>query len=148
MTEHHPPTHPEPGADRRPGVDYAPGVPVDVRAFVKLPDFASFYRLSAPAPEPKPFGRFAALVEALGLSDWARGGPWPETKKVMGYLYDVGFPAPPGTTPTIKDLVERSVAQDQEARKRGDQVDEEDAPEGPNPDDMVPGPDVPRWSYT
>ena len=179
-----------PVADRRPGVEYAPGVPFDVRAFVNLPDVANFYRYVAPPPEPrkdgretvhvtfteesnayrvtipgtpapKTFGHFTTLVEALGLSDWVLGGPWPETKKVLGYLYDVGFPAPPGTTPTVKDRVERAVTQDQEARDqvappvvaplyRGnpsfvDDLPDDGPPEGPNPDDMVPGPDVPDW---
>lgn len=127
-------------------VDWAPGVPQEARDRRPLPDMSApgawvHFAMSAPPPEPKPvhvtfteesnvyrvtipgtpppkpFGHFAALVEALGLSDWAQGGPWPATKKVLGYLYDVGFPAPPGTTPTVKDLIERSVAQDQEARE-------------------------------
>ena len=101
-------------------VDWAPGVPQEAREASTLPDFATFYRLSAPAPEPRD-GSFGDLLKRLGLLDWS--GPGPHIRVKI---------APPVVAPPY----------------RGDFGDDVEDPEGPNPDDMVPGPDVPRWFYT
>lgn len=101
-------------------VDWAPGVPQEAREASTLPDVATFYRLSAPAPEPRD-GSFGDLLKRLGLLDWS--GPGPHIRVKI---------APPVVAPPY----------------RGDFGDDVEDPEGPNPDDMVPGPDVPRWFYT
>jgi len=135
-------------------VDWAPGVPQEAREASTLPDVATFYRFAAPPPEDRP--GFRDLLKRLGLLDWSGPGP-----RIRVQVF------PPVVAPLYRVDFGDDVDQDQEAREsfrrarqspdadtfrhpelvRGEFVDDE-APEGPNPDDMVPGPDVPRWFYT
>lgn len=123
-------------------VDWAPGVPQDVRDRRPLPDMSApgawvHFAMSAPPPEPRD-GAFGDLLKRLGLLDWS--GPGPRVRVQI---------APPVVRPLYRvdwgDDIQADIDATN-ARKRGDQVDDED-PEGPNPDDMVPGPDVPDWFF-